>query len=158
MTDSILDSTKKVLGISPDDTDFDLDLILHINSVFSIMQHLGATPTTGFSIEDNTTTWADFLLDRKSVNMVKSYMVMKVRLMFDPPATSFAIESMKTLVSEFEWRLNTLELVFNPNAYRSNVNDTKVWVLTEGDEFPAEAESGDIGYNPETGNLWRYEP
>jgi hypothetical protein len=122
------------------------------------MQHIGAAPADGFAIEDNTATWTDFLADRKNVNLIKSYMAMKVRLMFDPPATSFAIESMKQQTLEMEWRLNTMELTFNPNAYRLNINDTQVWILAEGENFPVQAKAGDVGYDPTTGNLWRYEP
>lgn len=158
MAESILDSVKKVLGVDPDNTDFDVDLVMHINSVFSIMHQIGATAPEGFFILDKVATWEDFLQDRKNVNMVKSYMVGKVRLMFDPPSTSYAIESLTKIVAEMEWRLGAMELVFNPNAYRSAVTDAQVWILEEGDVFPQGASTGDIGYNPVTGNIWRFEP
>jgi hypothetical protein len=84
---------------------FDLDLVMHINSVFSTLQQLGVGPIDGFSIEDNTSTWDEFIVLDKRLNSVKSYMVMKVRQYFDPPATSFALAALEKLVTEAEWRL-----------------------------------------------------
>lgn len=117
MDDSILNTIKKMLGFDADYTAFDTDITMHINSVFSVMHQLGATPPAGFWISDAATKWSDFIEGRQHVEMVKSYMYFKVRLMFDPPATSFAIDAIKQQISEFEWRLNTLEFTFNPNPY-----------------------------------------
>ena len=106
MSKSILNSTKKILGIAEDYTAFDLDIITHINSVFTTLQQLGVGPVEGFMIEDALPTWEHFLGDDKRLNSVKTYVYMRVRLMFDPPATSFAISSMQEQVKELEWRLN----------------------------------------------------
>lgn len=103
--ESILASVKKVLGIDEIYTAFDEDIILHINSVFAILQQMGVGPENGFSISDDSTIWADYISDVNQLNFVKSYIYMKVRLLFDPPVSSGAIESMNKLISELEWRL-----------------------------------------------------
>lgn len=102
--DSILDSVKKLLGIQADYTVFDADLIIHINSVFVILQQLGVGPSTGYYIEDASDIWDSFITD-VDMHLVKSYMYLKVRLMFDPPTSTALIESMERIVSELEWRL-----------------------------------------------------
>jgi hypothetical protein len=103
--DSILDTTKKMLGFDWDYDAFDLDIITHINSVFFTLQTLGVGPAEGFSIVDNTKTWSEFTAG-ENLNAVKSYMYLKVRLMFDPPANSFTQEAMNKQATEYEWRLN----------------------------------------------------
>ena len=103
---SILTSTKKLLGIEADYTAFDLDIILHINSVFSTLHQIGVGPSDGFMIEDATTNWSSFTSGNATINSVKSYLYLRVRILFDPPATSFAIEAMRSQVRELEWRLN----------------------------------------------------
>lgn len=106
MTDSILDSVKKAIGFDPTYTAFDVDLTMHINSVFSTLHQLGVGPENGFSIDDSTAVWGQFIGATPNINSVKSYVAIKVRLIFDPPATSFVIASMEKVVQEFEWRLN----------------------------------------------------
>lgn len=106
MVDSILDSTKKILGLEPDYTAFDLDVITHINSVFSTLHQLGIGPVDGFMIEDSSKTWAEYLENNMALNNVKSYVYLRVRLLFDPPGTSYLINSMKAQVEELEWRIN----------------------------------------------------
>ena len=103
---SILTSIKKLLGIAEEYEHFDADLIMHINSVFLNLTQLGVGPSEGFSIMDEDATWDDFLPDGKNVEAVKSYMYLKVRLLFDPPLNSAVLESMNRQISEFEWRLN----------------------------------------------------
>lgn len=103
--ESILASVKKVLGIDEVHTAFDEDIILHINSVFAILQQMGVGPENGFSISDDSTVWSDYISDVNQLNFVKSYIYLKVRLLFDPPVSSGAIESMNKLISELEWRL-----------------------------------------------------
>lgn len=103
---SILTSIKKLLGIAEDYTHFDMDLIMHINSVFSILTQLGVGPSEGFSISDASATWDDFMTADPRLESVKSYMYMKVKLLFDPPLSSSVTESMNRMISEFEWRLN----------------------------------------------------
>lgn len=104
--DSILDTTKKILGLDATYTAFDLDIITHINSVFFTLQQLGVGPDKGYLILDNTPVWSEYMDDDTDLNAVKSYMYMRVRLLFDPPATSFAIEAMVKQATELEWRLN----------------------------------------------------
>lgn len=106
MTDSILTSVKKMLGIAEEDEHFDTDLIIHINSVFSILNQLGVGPEAGFSISNKSYFWSDLTNDVATLDAVKSYVYLKVRLLFDPPTSSAAIESINKLCSELEWRLN----------------------------------------------------
>ena len=108
--DSILTSIKKLLGITEEYKHFDTDLIIHINSVFSILTQLGIGPENGFSIIDDTSKWSDFLNDKddKRLEMIKSYVYMKVKLMFDPPTNSSLLESMTRFTNEFEWRANVV--------------------------------------------------
>lgn len=104
--ESILTSIKKLLGIVEEYTNFDADLIMHINSVFSILTQLGVGPSEGFSIKDATDTWADFIQDKTKIEIVKSYMYLKVKLLFDPPLSSSVMDAINRQISEFEWRLN----------------------------------------------------
>lgn len=104
--ESILTSIKKLLGITEEYEHFDADLIMHINSVFMVLNQLGVGPEECFSIQDEDAIWDDFLQGARYLDTVKSYMYLKVRLLFDPPASSAAIESANRLISEFEWRLN----------------------------------------------------
>lgn len=104
--DSILTSIKKMLGISEDYTQFDADLIMHINSVFLNLTQLGVGPASGFTIEDETTEWTDFINNNAQLQAVKSYIYLKVKLLFDPPLSSAVIESTNRMIAELEWRLN----------------------------------------------------
>lgn len=104
--ESILDSIKKLLGLSPEYTDFDTDIIMHINSVFMILSQLGVGPSEGFSIIDNTTTWDEYIPDITKVSGVKSYMYAKVKIIFDPPTSSVVMDSLTRTITEYECRLN----------------------------------------------------
>lgn len=104
--DSILKTIKKLLGISDEETHFDTDIIMHINSVFSILHQLGVGPDKSFSIQDDTATWDDFIEDDNNFNDVRTYIYLKVRLLFDPPASSSVMSAMERQISELEWRLN----------------------------------------------------
>ena len=109
MENSILNSTKKVLGLDASYTVFDQDVIMHINAAFSILQQLGVGPVEGFMIEDDTAVWDDFILivgSEPSQSLVKTYVQLKARMLFDPPATSYLIEAMTNQIKEYEWRLN----------------------------------------------------
>lgn len=108
MTTSILDSVKKVIGLASDYDEFDADIIMHINSVFSTLNHLGVGPENGFSIEDATTTWDAFIGTDSRMNFVKTYVYLKVRLLFDPPATGYLVDSMEKQAQELEWRMNVI--------------------------------------------------
>lgn len=109
MEQSILKSTKKILGIADDYTVFDLDIITHINTAFSTLTQLGVGPSEGFMIEDESAVWADFdpVDDDHQYNSVKSYIFLRVRLLFDPPTTSYLIDALDRQLKELEWRLNT---------------------------------------------------
>jgi hypothetical protein len=104
---SILNSIKKVVGLTEDDLSFDLDLVMHINSVFATLTQLGVGPEDGFEIEDDAATWDDFLIDKR-YNFVKSYIYLKVRTLFDPPSTSFLGDAFKEQILEYTWRINVL--------------------------------------------------
>ena len=104
--ESILTSIKKLLGIAEEDTNFDQDLIMHINSVFMILTQLGVGPSKGFSIKDENDVWSDFIPEQSSLEAVKSYVYMKVRLIFDPPLSSAVEDAINRNISELEWRLN----------------------------------------------------
>lgn len=104
--ESILTSIKKLLGIAEEDTNFDQDLIMHINSVFMILTQLGVGPSKGFSIKDENDVWSDFIPEQSPLEAVKTYVYMKVRLMFDPPLSSAVVDAINRNISELEWRLN----------------------------------------------------
>ena len=103
MYESILTSIKKLLGIPEDYEHYDSDIIMHINSVFMILNQLGVGPSNGFSITDKTAVWSNFI----NLEAVKSYVYMKVRLLFDPPLSSAVMECMNRMIGELEWRLNS---------------------------------------------------
>lgn len=107
METSILTSTKKALGLDEDYTVFDLDIITHINTAFSTLTSLGVGPAEGFMIEDKATDWTEYIGTDNQLNAVKTYVFLKVRMLFDPPATSFHITAMEHQIEELEWRLNT---------------------------------------------------
>ena len=104
--ESILTSIKKMLGITEEYEHFDSDLIMHINSVFMILTQLGVGPPSGFSIRDKTSIWKEFVSDETKFQLVKSYMHLKVKLLFDPPLSSAVMASMEKMIAEAEWRLN----------------------------------------------------
>ena len=104
--DSILTSVKKLLGIEEDYTHFDADIIMHINTVFMILNQLGVGPEEGFSITDKTSVWDDYIADLQNFEAVKSYMFLKVKMLFDPPTGSAVTESYNRTISELECRLS----------------------------------------------------
>lgn len=106
METSILTSIKKMLGVAEDYTEFDEDIITHINSVFLNLTQLGVGPEEGFMIEDDTAVWEDFIDDSIQLQAVKTYMYLKVKLLFDPPLSSSVTESFTRMIAELEWRLN----------------------------------------------------
>lgn len=103
--DSILTSVKLQLGISPAETCFDENLIMNINSVFAILQQLGVGPSGGYAIQSVENTWSEFLANSDQIEMVKSYMYLKVKILFDPSASSVVMDAYNRMISEFEWRL-----------------------------------------------------
>lgn len=108
MNESILTSVKKLLGIQDDYTHFDADLIIHINSAFSVLHQLGVGPEEPFKITGDEESWGEFTLDNNKIEMVKSYVGLKCRLIFDPPTIGSHMEAVKEQISELEWRLNAV--------------------------------------------------
>ena len=106
--ESILTSIKKLLGIEDEYTQFDSDLVMHINTVFLNLTQLGVGPSEGFMIEDDAAVWEDFIGDSTQLQAVKTYVYLKVKLLFDPPLSSSVIDSMNRMISELEWRLNVV--------------------------------------------------
>ena len=108
--DSILLSIKKMLNVHVDDTSFDTDIITLINSTFVTLNQIGVGPVGGFSITDKSETWDEFIADADdiSINSVKTYIYLKVRLVFDPPTSSSVMEAINKNVNELEWRLNVM--------------------------------------------------
>ena len=106
MNESILTSVKKLLGAPEDYSAYDTDIILCINSVFSILNQLGVGPEEGFKIEDSSAEWSDFIGDTNKIESVKTYVFLRTKLMFDPPTAGPMIEAIKSQISELEWRLN----------------------------------------------------
>lgn len=107
MEDSILLTVKQVLDIPADNTAFDFTLLIHINSAFATLNQLGVGPATVFEIEDDTAVWATFLDGDSRFNAVKTYVCLKVKSVFDPPSSAYAVTAMKEQIMEHEWRLNT---------------------------------------------------
>lgn len=103
---SILNSTKKVLNIPADYDAFDVDILMHLNSILATLEQLRVGPDDGFVVEDADDEWTDFISDKKTLAPVKSYVFLRLRLLFDPPTNSFAIDSMDKQIKELEWRLN----------------------------------------------------
>lgn len=103
--DSILLSIKKLLGITETETHFDIDVIIYINTALSILNQIGIGKE--LSIVDDSTKWVDFLVDEKFYEMAKTYVYMKVKLIFDPPASATLVEALKDSINELEWRLYT---------------------------------------------------
>lgn len=113
--DSILTSIKKMLGIAEEYTHFDDDLIMHINSVFSVLTQIGVGPSEGFCITDDSETWKEFTSDKVALSSVKTYIYQKVKVIFDPPVSSAHLTALNESIKEFEWRLNI--------AGESNLNE-----------------------------------
>ena len=104
--DSILASIKKNLGVDENCEHFDPDIITYINGVFMTLMQIGIGPSTGFAINDKNDLWSDFIPeDFQCVSAVKSFVTIKVKLLFDPPLSSSVIESMNNMANEYEWRL-----------------------------------------------------
>ena len=120
---SILVSIKKLLGLTDTYTPFDADIIMHINTVFMTLHQLGVGPSVGFKIEDDIAVWTDYLSDSILIEAAKSYVYMKVKLMIDPPSSSFVIESYKTLCSELEWRLTEQVMLTAPPVIGETINE-----------------------------------
>lgn len=106
MQDSILQSVKKGLGIPLEDDGFDAELIIHINTALMILTQLGVGPNGGVFITNQEDSWTSVIEGNLDLEMVKTYVILRVKLIFDPPSSSFVLESIKNQLQEFEWRLN----------------------------------------------------
>lgn len=104
--ESILTSIKKLLGLDEEYTHFDTDIVVHINSALFRLHQLGIGPTECLSIKDKETKWSELFLDRNDLEATKTYVYLKVRLVFDPPQTSFLLEAINKQIAELEWILN----------------------------------------------------
>ena len=119
MIASILTSVKKMCNLVESYEAFDADILIFINAVFSTLNQLGIGPVNGFTIDDKTTTWDAYLDDDLRLESVKTYMFLRVRMLFDPPTTSFMIDAMNNQIKELEWRLNVVregDSWVDPNA------------------------------------------
>lgn len=103
--DSILNSIKKLLGIESSYTNFDTDIIMHINSIFVILNQIGFGPDDGFTISDSETKWSEYC-EKEMIETVKTYIYLRVRLLFDPPSNGAVMEAIKQTIQELEWRIN----------------------------------------------------
>ena len=106
MQDSILVTIRKLVCGDPYANHFDTDLLVHINACFSILNQLGVGPENGFVVTDETQSWSSYIADNYILNMVKTYVTLKVKKIFDPPLTSSVLEAMDKEISQLEWRLN----------------------------------------------------
>ena len=106
MENSILNTIKKLIGFDPLYTHFDLDIIVQINSCFSTLHDLGVGPVEGFFITDDKVTWDEYEISEPYLGMVKTYVYINTKLLFDRPETSYAIQAMTKAASELEWRLH----------------------------------------------------
>lgn len=107
--ESILNTTKMNLGLTPDYTPFDLMIITYINATFSTLQQLGVGPVDGFVVVDENSKWEEFVIPDDpgpQIEAVKTYIALKVKMLFDPPTTSFVLDALKNQVQELEWRMN----------------------------------------------------
>jgi|SRR4051794_22419339 hypothetical protein len=121
MEDSILISTKKILGIAEDYNAFDLDVITHINSSLAIVNQLGVGPVDALAIEDELTDWNELVLPQNQLSLVRTYIFLRVRMLFDPPGTSFLIDAMNKQIQEHEQRLSYMREELIPLAQPEEV-------------------------------------
>jgi hypothetical protein len=120
---SILKSVKKTLGLDESLKAFDQDLLMHINTVFFTLNQLGLGPVDGFMVEDDTEVWEDFTGGRINLNAVKTYVYLRVRLLFDPPGTSYHIAAIEKQVEELTYRLQMEREVFMDGSVPTRVTD-----------------------------------
>lgn len=105
MLDSVLLSTKQMLGISPEDTSFDVNVIMSINTALTILMDLGLTEVEDQIVTSDKMTWDELLGGRTDIEYVKTYIYQKVKMIFDPPTSTAAIDAMQRSISELEWRI-----------------------------------------------------
>ncbi len=123
MDESILDSVKRAVGLDTTDEVFDGELIMYINLVFTILNQIGVGPTDSYTITDSNDVWSDFSSDSSVVMLVKTYMYIKVRLLFDPPTSSFLATALQDQATEYEWRLNILVDKYPEDERKEDIED-----------------------------------
>lgn len=113
MEQSILKSTKNMLGVGDDDTSFDLQILTHVNVAFSTLTDMGVGPQGGFVIEDDTTEWEEYFPNEDDpdklkvmLSKIKTVVFLRTKLLFDPPTSSYVLDATKNQLTEMEWRLN----------------------------------------------------
>lgn len=124
MQESILVSVKKLLGIAPEYEVFDTDIILHVNSALSVLTQLGIGPSKGYMIRDANDLWSDFVKDEPRQELLKVYVYLRVRLIFDPPSSSSVIEAINNQIKEYEWRLTVISDELKLESEEGNQNGT----------------------------------
>ncbi len=105
MENSILNSTKHMLGLDPDDTAFDTDVIVCINNALTLVHQMGIGPADGYTIEDAVAVWDDFTSDKRLLSLVKMYVYQSVRIAFDPPTSQYVMEAVQNQIKEYEFRM-----------------------------------------------------
>jgi hypothetical protein len=126
MEPSILKSVKKMLGIPEAHTEFDPEIIMFINSAFSSLSQLGIGPSTGIVVEDDQVTWDSLNLTTNAVALVRIFIYLKVRMLFDPPATSFLIDAVEKQIKEQEWRLREFHDETAAATYAEQIAESEV--------------------------------
>lgn len=116
MSDSILDSIKLTIPISPDDDTFDSSLIMYTNTCMLILSQLGLSEADGYVVTSRSDKWSDLIGSRKDLEFIKTYVTMRVRSMFDPPQSSVAVESIDRIVKEIEWRICNISAARKENV------------------------------------------
>lgn len=154
ITDSIVLSIKKMLGLDENYTPFDTDVIIHINSAFMTLCQMGIGPKEGFEVTDSSQKWTDFLTNRVMLGGVKTWVYLQVKMLFDPPANSFVMDAYKTQAEQILWRLNVQaesveEMPFmNEEGLKRGANPKNIpGYVEDGDQDTPQDDSGsdDIG-------------
>ena len=118
--DSILNSEKKLLGIMPEDTSFDDELVMDINGIFLILNQLGVGPEKVYKITSSENVWSEFMQDEDDLELVKPYVYLRLRLIFDPPQNATLLNSINEQIAEYEWRLNVQKDHYVREEVKSN--------------------------------------
>lgn len=150
--DSILDSIKQALGVGVDNEAFDIDITMFINAVFGSLLQIGVGPSTGFFITDNSTVWSDYTTRTDMLGLIQTFMTLKVKFVFDPSSSRYAIAAVESIMAEYEWRIRLAAELPEPVAQIIVV--ASWWDLTGLSEFPTGAIVGDLGIDWSDGDLW----
>ena len=112
MNESILQTVKVMLGYltqegDTPDPEFDMPFIVYINSAMNTLTQLGYGPENGYEITGYDETWSDYLESNKNFNMIKEYISLKVKQMYDPGNSSALTTQIEKKIAELEWRIRT---------------------------------------------------